>query len=102
MVVSPTPFDETAMARGMIPLDDPDFCDEKKEVFDLPVALPNHASLNANPDLSGSCGTMQLSEYAQGQKKLMQDLDKLTKTDEPLPEEDLLTDEVEELRKAFK
>lgn len=102
VVVSPTPL--TAAAASMIP-EDQNFTDGT-DVTELEVALPEHASCltNVGQDRSGTCGTMQLPEYApQTQKKLDDDLRRLGgENGEMLSEDELLVEETEELMKAFK
>lgn len=100
VVVSPVPL--TMMAGGKIDLDNPEFVDGE-DVLVLEAAHPDHPSLQASQNRSGCCGTMQLPEYAQDQKELDADLEKLRKgISEIIPEEELLADEVKALSKAFK
>ncbi len=102
VVVPSTPLAEMAMAKGRIDFDNPDFADEDEEVLDFEPLDPNHASLQATQDRCDTCGTMQLPEYARSKDKIEADLTRLRETDEPIPEEDLLAEEVQELCQAFK
>ncbi len=102
VLVPPMPLEETAMATGKMDLDNPDFADECGEVVELEQAHPDHPSLMAPQDRSGTCGTMQLPEYARDDRKIDADCEQLIETGEPIGEEELLTDEVEALAAAFK
>ena len=99
VVVSPIPL--TTMAAGAVDYENPDFV-EGEDVLEMKAAHPDHPSLRATQDRSGCCGTMQHPEYAQDQKKLDADLNKLCEAGTLIPEEDLLASEVEELSKTFK
>ncbi len=107
VVVSPTPIMESAMARGLIDLDDEGFTDKEGDVTEVKPAFPNHPSLSKETpqDLAGTCGTMQLPEYTRTPTKLTAELKKLSQRDEGIPEEelvaDLMADEVKELQTTF-
>ncbi len=90
------------MTKGKIDFDNPDFADEDVEVLDFKPLDPNHASLQATQNRCDTCGTMQLPEYARNEDKIEADLKRLRETDEPIPEEDLLAEEVQELCQSFK
>ncbi len=99
VVVSPTPL--RAMAAGAIDYNNPEFVDGEDRL-ELGPAHAEHPSLQAVQDRSGCCGTMQHPEYAQDQKKLDANLKRLYKVGARIPEEDLLSEEVEDLANAFK
>ena len=99
VVVSPTPL--TAMATGLIDMENPDFTDGE-DVLEMAPALTDHPSLVASQDRSGCCGTMQLPEYAQEQKILDANLKLLAKEGQLIGEEELLADELKQLSKEFK
>jgi hypothetical protein len=99
VVVSPTPL--TAMASGQIDMENPDFTDGE-DTLSMAPALTDHPSLVASQDRSGCCGTMQLPEYAQEQKKLDTNLKVLAQEGQYIGEEDLLEEELKQLSKAFK
>ncbi len=87
VVVSPTPL--TALLEGR-KFEDPGFAD--KDV--LKLEGHKHDSDKAPQDRSGCCGTMQLPEYTMADPKKLESRASVT-------EEDLMTAEVAELRRAF-
>ena len=100
VVVSPTPL--TAMNTGAFDFDNQDFVDGA-DLLDMDEALPNHPSkVAANQDRSCCCGTMQNPEFAQLPEQLEANRKKLSKAGVTLTEEDLLSLEIEALKKAFK
>lgn len=90
VVVSPTPLN--AMMEGRIDMSNPNFVDGE-DLFNLKPH--KHASDRAPQDRSLCCGTMQLPEFAVSESKRLQ-------TGVGLTQNDLLANEVAELRKAFK
>lgn len=98
VVVSPTPL--TAMTRGQIDFDNPDFA-EGGDVTTLECAFPDHPSLNAVQDRRGCCGTMQNPEYMQDQKVLDTSLSALSQQGVTLDEQGLLDHELRELARSF-
>lgn len=103
VLVSPTPLAATPLALGVIDLSDKKFTGPEGDVTELEPAHPDHPSVTKGvaQDRSATCGTMQLPEYARPQKEIDADLKKLQSSDEPLPEETLLNEQVKELKKAF-
>jgi len=98
VVVSPTPL--TAMAMSDIDLDNADFT-VGEDALKLKEAQPEHASIHAQQDRTGCCGTMQLPEYYQDADALDSELDDLRETGTPIPPERLLADEIHSLEQAF-
>ncbi len=87
VVVSPTPL--TALREGRT-FEDPGFMDKDL----LKLERHKHDSDKAPQDRSGCCGTMQLPQYTMVDAKDLESRASVT-------EEDLLSAEVTELRKAF-
>jgi hypothetical protein len=90
VVVSPVPL--TAMENGMVDYDNANFI-EGKDLLEMEIF--DHASLHAQQDRSGCCGTMQLPEYMLG------DQEKLAAS-KPIDDEELLAEEIKNLKKVFK
>lgn len=90
-----------AMIRGEVDWENPEFSDRLDDTADLAAAQPDHPSLVREQDRTGCCGTMQLPEYAREQRKLDGDLHRLCQEGQTIREEELLADELAELRHAF-
>jgi len=103
VLVSPTPLAATPLAQGVIDLTDKKYTGPEGDTTELDAAYPDHPSATEGvvQDRSGTCGTMQLPEYARSHKELDADLKKLQGGQEPLSEEELLAPELKELKKAF-
>ena len=90
VVVSPTPLN--AMWEGRVDMTNPNFTDGEDL---LNLKAHKHASDRAPQNRSRCCGTMQLPEFTVVESKRLQ-------TGACVTQNDLLTTEVVELRKAFK
>jgi len=100
VVVSTAPLAIEAMQSGQMIYDDPDFTGGKDDLK-LKACFPDHPSIRGVQDRAGTCGTMQMPEYARDQRVLDADLEDLRRSNEPISEESLLLDEVAELSEAF-
>jgi hypothetical protein len=95
VVVSPTPL--TDLMQGRLNLTDADYTGDgkkDKEPTKIEPADKNSASLRAVQDRSTCCGTMQMPEFQHV------DADRLANGG-PMDDEDILAQEMEELRRAF-
>lgn len=90
VVVSPTSLN--AMTQGNIDYGNPDFV-EGDDTTDMKAF--DHPSLHAQQDRSGCCGTMQLPEYLLGDQKKIE-------TSKSIEDEDILAQDIKELKKIFK
>ncbi len=86
------PVSVEALMEGRIDLDDPGFVDAE-DVAEM--AAIEHPSDKAPQDRSGCCGTMQLPEYTSAAQEVVE-------AGEAVGEEDLLAEEMEELKVEFK
>ncbi|MGI5165173.1 hypothetical protein ACQEU3_12520 [Spirillospora sp. CA-253888] len=85
----------TDLMSGRMKMSDADYTGNgKKDVTDVEAADEHSASLRAEQDRSRCCGTMQMPEYR------MVDAKKLARRGE-LTDDDILHDELEELRRVF-
>jgi len=100
VVVSTSPLAVEAMKTGQMMYEDPDFTGGNDDL-ELAACHPDHPSLRGVQDRAGTCGTMQLPEYAREQHVLDADLEDLRRSNQPMSEESLLIDEVAELSEAF-
>lgn len=102
VLVSATPLSETALVQGVVDLENPEFIDGDEDVTELMAAYPKHPSCTKGvvQDRTGTCGTMQLPEYARAQKEIDADLQKL-QAGEELTDETLLAQEIDDLKKSF-
>jgi hypothetical protein len=102
VLVSPTPLAQTALAQGIIDLSDQKYTGPEGDVTDLEVANPHHASCTVGvvQDRTGTCGTMQLPEYARSKREIDADLKKL-RAGEEVTDESLLAQEIRQLKKSF-
>ncbi|MFE3203873.1 hypothetical protein [Embleya sp. NPDC059237] len=93
VVVSPTPLD--AVLEGHLNLTDPNYTgDGTHEATTVDPANQNSPSLRATQDRSTCCGTMQMPEF--------QHIDPETlATGGPLTDQDILSHELANLRRAF-
>jgi len=90
-----------AIARGEIEWENPDFTDRPDEAAELAPAQANHPSLLTRQDRSDCCGTMQLPEYAREPRRLDAELQRLCQDGQTIAEMELLTEEIEALKKVF-
>ncbi len=88
-VVSATPL--SMLKTGRVDFENPNWVDGE-DVLEMKAF--DHVSLHAPQDRSGCCGTMQLPEYAADANKLA--------SRKTILDQDLLEEELQELKKAFK
>ncbi|GAA2634477.1 hypothetical protein SMC26_15340 [Actinomadura fulvescens] len=92
ITTSPSPL--TDLMSGRVNMTDADYTGNGRDVTEVEMADEHSASLRAEQDRSRCCGTMQMPEYA------AIDGERLAQRGS-LDDDDILRDDLEELRRAF-